>query len=260
MATTLSSPSTPSSHRSFTAYTHVPSNSSPLASSPAASPTPAIQERRRGQYKTLTHVQSSPTADRTRFSSRKHASASAPRPVSSRPELSLSATSTEEAPGKKFLRERFKARCLERALKDRERKIAGKRRGDGWSSDPPDEDMMDEGEEDEDEDEAMLNDAFFSRIMASVKHQRQHSYRLSYAQEVGSSFDPDMEDAAEWENELRKNEQDAPDDILVDEDEIDLAAYAAEQELLDGLTADDIFTYSDVDDVPHEDIDIEMEI
>lgn len=35
-----------------------------------------------------------------------------------------------------------------------------------------------------------------------------------------------------------------PDDL----NEEELAEYAAEQELLDGLTADDIFTYSDLDD------------
>ena len=29
-----------------------------------------------------------------------------------------------------------------------------------------------------------------------------HSYRRSYAEEVGSSFDPDLEDPEEWENEL----------------------------------------------------------
>jgi len=28
-----------------------------------------------------------------------------------------------------------------------------------------------------------------------------HIYQLSYAQEVGSSFDPDMEDIEEWERE-----------------------------------------------------------
>lgn len=39
--------------------------------------------------------------------------------------------------------------------------------------------------------------------MTSLNHKRQHQYRLSYAAEVGSSFDPDMEDVAEWENELK---------------------------------------------------------
>ncbi|KAI0694197.1 hypothetical protein BC835DRAFT_1415451 [Cytidiella melzeri] len=232
-----SSPSTPSSHRSFTAFGHPPINSSPLApqggSSPVLSPTSIAQERRRSQYKTV--ARSSPTVDRTRSSSRR---------LSAPPPRLESSETAEEAPGKKFLRERFKARCLDRAVKDRERKISGKRRASDWSSDGPDE-MMDWDDEDEDEDESMLNDAFFSRIMASVKHQRQHSYRVSYAQDVGSSFDPDIEDLDQWEHELRAEDADnIPDDI----DEEDLQAYAAEHELLEGLTVDDLFTCSDVDD------------
>lgn len=76
-----------------------------------------------------------------------------------------------------------------------------------------------EWEDDEDEEEFMLNDSvrssrfleprsllnavqFYQRIMSSVQHQRQHSYRVSYQQDVGSSFDPDMEDVSEWEHEL----------------------------------------------------------
>ena len=43
----------------------------------------------------------------------------------------------------------------------------------------------------------------FRRIMRSAKHKKTHSYRVSYALEVGSSFDPDMEDASAWESELR---------------------------------------------------------
>lgn len=39
--------------------------------------------------------------------------------------------------------------------------------------------------------------------MRSAKHKKTHSYRVSYALEVGSSFDPDMEDASAWESELR---------------------------------------------------------
>lgn len=42
----------------------------------------------------------------------------------------------------------------------------------------------------------------FRRIMAQSNRKMDHSYRLSYALEVGSSFDPDIEDVAEWENEL----------------------------------------------------------
>lgn len=39
--------------------------------------------------------------------------------------------------------------------------------------------------------------------MANATRKEHHSYRLSYAQEVGSSFDPDLEDVAAWEQELK---------------------------------------------------------
>lgn len=43
----------------------------------------------------------------------------------------------------------------------------------------------------------------------------------------------------------------AVDDAIPDElDDEELAEYAATQELLDGLCADDVFSYSDIDDVP----------
>lgn len=38
--------------------------------------------------------------------------------------------------------------------------------------------------------------------MQSANHKKNHSYRVSYALEVGSSFDPDMEDPSAWESEL----------------------------------------------------------
>ena len=38
--------------------------------------------------------------------------------------------------------------------------------------------------------------------MANATRKEHHSYRVSYAQEVGSSFDPDLEDVATWEQEL----------------------------------------------------------
>lgn len=42
----------------------------------------------------------------------------------------------------------------------------------------------------------------FFRIVSSAKHKERHGYRLSYAFDVGSSFDPDMEDPIAWEEEL----------------------------------------------------------
>ena len=38
--------------------------------------------------------------------------------------------------------------------------------------------------------------------MANATRKEIHSYRISYAQEVGSSIDPDLEDVASWEQEL----------------------------------------------------------
>jgi hypothetical protein len=38
--------------------------------------------------------------------------------------------------------------------------------------------------------------------MANATRKEHHSYRISYAQEVGSSIDPDLEDVATWEQEL----------------------------------------------------------
>ena len=38
--------------------------------------------------------------------------------------------------------------------------------------------------------------------MANASRKEVHSYRISYAQEVGSSIDPDLEDIASWEQEL----------------------------------------------------------
>ena len=43
----------------------------------------------------------------------------------------------------------------------------------------------------------------FRRIMQSANHRTKHAYRLSYSLEVGSSFDPDLEDASTWESELK---------------------------------------------------------
>lgn len=39
--------------------------------------------------------------------------------------------------------------------------------------------------------------------MENANRRQQHAYRVSFADEVGSSFDPSFEDAASWEEELR---------------------------------------------------------
>lgn len=42
----------------------------------------------------------------------------------------------------------------------------------------------------------------FRRIMANTNRNRRHQYKILYSLDVGSSFDPDMEDVASWEQEL----------------------------------------------------------
>ncbi|KAJ3558889.1 hypothetical protein NM688_g665 [Phlebia brevispora] len=156
---------------------------------------------------------------------------------------SQSAPTTDD-PQKAFLRERFRARCIERAARDRERKIKGKRRMDS----EPSSDMELE-DEDEDEADAVMNDELFRRIMASVEHKRKHSYRVSYSHDVGSSYDPSIEEEIEWENELKESTDAGPQATgSVDPDEEELAEWAAEQELLEGLDPDEVFSLSDLDE------------
>lgn len=156
---------------------------------------------------------------------------------------STSAVPTEEAPRKAFLRERFKARCVERAQRDRERKIKGRRNVMSEASDEGDDDMMDdEGEEE------MINDELFRRLVASGKRKEQHAYCVSYQRDVGSSFDPVLEETAEWEYEV-DDPQDSSNPYDLEDEE--LAAYAEEYDLhLEDLNPDDLFTYSDLDDYP----------
>ncbi|OBZ77773.1 hypothetical protein A0H81_02382 [Grifola frondosa] len=93
-------------------------------------------------------------------------------------------------------------------------------------------------DEDEDDD-AIINDELFRRIIANTRRKEQHGYRLSYAYDVGSSFDPDMEDVNEWETDLK------------DLEEEELATYAEEYDLhLEDLRAEDIFSLSDLDYYP----------
>ena len=105
--------------------------------------------------------------------------------------------------------------------------------------------------------------------MASARRKRQHAYRLSYSQDVGSSFDPDMEDPTAWEDELKglftdssihilpltAGLDDPLEEIPEDLDDEELAAYAAERELLEGLSEEDIFSYSDLEDFDEHDVE-----
>ena len=61
------------------------------------------------------------------------------------------ASPSVEDPQKSFLREKFKARCLERAVRAREKAIRGKRYASNASSDYFDDAMDDDEEEDDDD-------------------------------------------------------------------------------------------------------------
>lgn len=142
-----SAPSTPTSSRHTKSYNATPQFSSPLAS-PASSPISAAQERRRTQFKSQYNV--TPSSSRQRPSTKLPSSAPS---LSALKIRSVQTTPAPEAPQKQFLRERFRARCFERAARDRERKINGKRP----MLSEPSSDMECEDEDDE-EGDSLLND------------------------------------------------------------------------------------------------------
>ncbi|KAG2068533.1 hypothetical protein BDR04DRAFT_1232758 [Suillus decipiens] len=224
-------PSTPGRSSSYySARSHQPLNSSPLVS-PKSSPVAAAQARRQAQYKA-----------RVTSSSR-----SAP----SQLPCTQAGIKTPENPQKTFLRDRFKARCLERAQKQRHDKVQKRRTCS--SSDVFFDSEMD-CDEDED-DELVMQDELFRRIIANTAHKQNHSYRLSYSYDVGSSFDPDMEDVNRWESELQEMPPDSysvtPEDLEQEEIEAYAAEYASLQELSDlGVSVDDFSAWSDIEDIP----------
>ncbi|PBL03952.1 hypothetical protein ARMGADRAFT_1157958 [Armillaria gallica] len=205
---------------------HKPIKSSPLASqstsplSPTfSSPLSAAQARRKSQYKTMTP--SSGTSPAFKRFPRRTVSVSAP--------LFGSDASTPGQSQKEFLRQRFQTRCFQRAAKARESAV--KRKRHAGSDDVFDDAMDDDKEETEDE---VLKDEFFQRIVEHANRRTQHAYKLSYADEVGSSLDPDMEDLGAWEAELHESEsQSSPrrEELTPEEREIaELQAYADECE------------------------------
>ncbi|PPQ78246.1 hypothetical protein CVT25_011705 [Psilocybe cyanescens] len=185
-SSTMRYPETPSSRNPLQ---YKPLNSSPLVDSPESpktSPAAAAQARRKSQYKG--HVSTTPLFSRTATAGR----------GSARRSGSSSTAAVETDPQKSFLRGRLQARCLERASKAREKAVLKTRQASfGPSSD--DQAMDDDDGEDDDD---IMQDELFRRIVANASRKQTHSYRLSYAQEVGSSFDPDIEDVSSWEAEL----------------------------------------------------------
>jgi len=99
-------PSTPGRSSYYSARSHQPLASSPLAS-PKSSPVVAAQARRQAQYKA--RVTSSSRSAASQFP------------------CTQSGSKTPENPQKTFLRDRFKARCLERAQKQRHDKVQKQR-------------------------------------------------------------------------------------------------------------------------------------
>ncbi|KAJ3854176.1 hypothetical protein EV368DRAFT_80883 [Lentinula lateritia] len=189
------SPSTPISHRtksqSFSRNNHKPLNSSPLAhdqSSPFSSPVADAQARRHSQHKS--RLPSGPQRSRPIF-----APSTGSRTIGS-------PNTTGADPQKAMLRDRFKQRCLKRAERARAKAHASKRKS-STKSDVFNVDMDDDMEE---SDGDLMQDELYQRIMINQAHKQRHAYLRSYYSEVGSSFDPDIEDAAEWEHELHEPE------------------------------------------------------
>ncbi|KIL57631.1 hypothetical protein M378DRAFT_87628 [Amanita muscaria Koide BX008] len=163
-------------------------------------------------------------------------------------------TPRADDPLKTILRQKFQVRCLERAARARAEQVKRRRyvsTPSEASSDGFDEAMDDDVEEDDD---AVMQDELFRRIVASSTRKDRHSYRVSYALEVGSSFDPGMEDAAKWEDELRGlllqlliTTQLPP----FEEDEDEVAAYAEHFAALaefEDIPDDELFSWSDFED------------
>ncbi|TFK41785.1 hypothetical protein BDQ12DRAFT_720597 [Crucibulum laeve] len=236
--------------------------------SPKSSPLVSVQARRRSQYKSRTP--STPLPPLT-SSSRSHAPS---RAISGSGSSVFSGGSAGLAFGcasgedsqKIFLREKFKARCFERAAKARAKAVRGRRyMGTSEASSDGFDDAMDEDDEEDDDD--IMQDELFRRIMANTNRKDKHSYKVSYAQEVGSSFDPDMEDINSWEEELVGSFTRLPPPQLhitsssevedlspVDLDDEELEAYAEEcakrvvlEDFVD-IPEEDLFSWSDFED------------
>ncbi|XP_006463779.1 hypothetical protein AGABI2DRAFT_187264 [Agaricus bisporus var. bisporus H97] len=283
----MSSPTTPVSRRTWP-ESHRPLNSSPLVSPSPCRRKESLFEHRRSQFKSQTPTTTSslfrnpslppslsssrtrlttPSTTRTRPFSHIGSSGRTTRSLPGFNSTTPSSIGTyspfkhPEDPQKQLLRERLKAKCLDRVEKARARAVK-KRRYTGYSDRSSDgfdadeeEDKMDE--EDEEDDDAIMGDELFRRIMLQTDRKIDHQFRLSYAQEVGSSFDPDIEDVNEWENLIQDNRQQnvIPEENIDDFDDDELEAYAEEcarQAALDewaDIPEEDLFQLpSDLDD------------
>jgi len=160
--------------------------------------------------------------------------------------LFRTSSQTSEEPQKAFLRERFQARCREHAQKLRQRAVDSRRNSDRYSDV-----FMDCDDDDDESDDVVMQDELFRRIMQSTNHKKKHSYRVSYALEVGSSFDPDMEDPSSWESELQDQKSSSTGPTPEDLEEEELLEYAEKcAALADFADLDLAVDDSDIDDLP----------
>ncbi|KAI0293938.1 hypothetical protein BC826DRAFT_1013370 [Russula brevipes] len=257
------SPRTPSSSSPYRPHTSSPlSESFPL--SPSRPPAAKLQSPRLAQYKST----STPTRRvSSAFHSRppRHAAADEPNFSASLFSSSVAAPGDAENPRSALLRYRLRQRCASRAQEARTKRVERERRRNGLSSDGEDMSM----ESDEEDDDDVLNDELFRRIIASVRHKQRHSYRLSFQNEVGSSLDPDMEDIAELERALQEggplpiDVPDVPPSDFDEEEIAELAAQAEEAELWADIdVAHSILNLDDIDispklrAIPDEDVDM----
>ena len=127
---------------------------------------------------------------------------------------------------KALLRDRLKAKCVERAKKDRTKTV--KRRAEGSASNSnvfasssdydgsSDMEMdQDDGDDDDDEDDLVswnilntphhvltpIPPQLFHRVVMADRRRQQHRAAYSFQEEVGSSYDPSIEEEAEWEKQ-----------------------------------------------------------
>jgi hypothetical protein len=110
--------------------------------------------------------------------------------------------------------------------------------------------------------------------MESSVRKSQHSYRVSYALEVGSSFDPDMEDVGKWEEELHGTavsstdgplvkahcNYDVGDDVsstssraLLPSENLALPDYESDEDEL-AVYAEDLAAIAELEDIPEDEL------
>ncbi|KIO31926.1 hypothetical protein M407DRAFT_122155 [Tulasnella calospora MUT 4182] len=142
-----------------------------------------------------------------------------------------------EPPVNGFLRDKIMAKCAERVAKDREKaKKREKRKYASSSSEAGSSDVeMSSDGEDEDDAKDEVDDSLYLRLMADQNRRDRHNQMYLFERQVGSSFDPDIEDLAEWEEDERP--QEAPEDLedYFDDDEDQLLS--AYEDYLDRETA-----------------------